>query len=62
MKFIIEKNQDGHIYCYRETEKHFKKAERSRQDHGLIQAKLELLDEECDLSHYDKGIYFVVNL
>jgi hypothetical protein len=49
MKLIIQKI-GGDIYAYRETESHFKKAEKTR---GTKRLDPEKLNHECDLAAFD---------
>lgn len=58
MKLIIEKI-NGIVYAYRETEKHFKKAEKQRK---FRKFSTKDLDKECNLSHYDNDCHFVIDI
>lgn len=56
---IVENDKYGRTHAYREDKKHFQKTEKIRQELGMRRLDPALLDEECDMSHYGKGCYFV---
>lgn len=57
MKLIIQ-NIDGSIYAYRESERHFHAAEKTR---GTRRLKPEELDIECNLGDYPNS-HFVIDV
>jgi hypothetical protein len=59
MYIIVENDKYGATHTYRESKKHYKKAEKIRQELGMRRLDPAVLDDECDLSHYGKGCYFV---
>jgi len=61
MKLIIEKDIDGIVYCYQETEKHFKSVEKERSD-SLTKLPAKVLDNECNLDSVMEGSYFVFDI
>lgn len=61
MKLVLEK-RDGEVYCYRESEKHHRKVERSRLIAKLTRIHPVSLDGECNLDHYGDNWYMVFEL
>jgi len=58
MKFIIQKTD--RIYASIESNKHFKEAEKSRQNDNLKRLDPKVLDDECDLSQHGDNFYIVI--
>lgn len=57
MKLIVQ-NIDGDTFCYVESERHFKTAEKIR---GTTRLDSEKLAEQCDLSAF-VNFHFVFNI
>jgi hypothetical protein len=61
MKLILEKWEDGAQHCYKETERHFKQAEKSRSIQ-LTKIDHATLNYECNLDCMEEGTYMVFDL
>lgn len=61
MKLILE-NIGGHLFCYFETNKHYKTVQKNRTTKRLANPKA-ILDEQCDLSYsLPKDTHMVFNV
>lgn len=60
--YIIIEHSDGKYFSYRESEEHFKNAEKCRKSSGLKKVSETLLDEDCDLSRLPENTYIVINV
>jgi hypothetical protein len=56
VKLIIQKTD--RVYASIESNKHFKEAEKHRQNLRRLDPKV--LDDECDLSYYGDNFYIVI--
>lgn len=60
MKLIIEKDTEGRLYIYRESEKHFKAVEKGRTGQKVA---VDIFDKECNVEHaMEDGTYIVVDI
>jgi len=60
MKLIIERDNYGDFYIYRETEKHFKRVEKQRAN--LQQCETSIIDHECFNANMPENSYMVFQL
>ena len=60
MRLIIEKGNDGSMYIYRESEKHYRRVERQRAN--LKRVGKDVIDQECNMTNFPYNSYMVFHL